>query len=330
MAQVKSGTAAMLAPPSLLRLSGHARLFSGFTFNRYRPSLAPLSPSMIAVGAVVAGRPCGLALGSLEGNGEAELLSIAVAPEQRRRGIGVTLIETWRDEARRRGASRLTARYNETAPGRRAFEALAARAGWNPPTDDGLVVVGRAGAMAEIVSTWRAMSERLSRPDLYEFAPMDLSETDRAAVAAFLEMPAAAGMFGPMALGGTLASEFSTLIRRQGRLVGWVLAAPAGAGDTREAGKGIRYLEAFLDPAYWHSGVTIGAYYHCYARQAELLGWESLATYYTNSTLPRMVALTRRRFAPIADRIETIWAVRHGAQIDKTIPHLSQQERKHL
>lgn len=302
-------------------LAGNAGLFSGLTFNRYRPLLQVLEPSVIAIGVIAGGRPIGLALGICNGGQEAELLSVAVAPAERRCGIGLALLEGWREEAVRRGKSDMVARYAETNAGRSAFEALAARAGWGDPVEDGLMVKGRAGAMADVVGTWRAIAGRLGQPGVYDYAPMELAEEDWEAVAVCLSRPEAAGMLGPIALADRMAPAFSTLIRRQGAVVGWVLARDA-------AERSIHYDEAFLDPVYWHSGITIGAYHHCYARQAALLGRDSVATYYTDPSRPRMVALTRRRFAPIADRIETILAVRSAAA-RPTILHVAQQERKH-
>jgi len=284
-------------------LAGNGQLFAGFTFARYRQVLSALDPSVIAIGAVVDGRPAGLVLGTCSQGEEAELLSIAVAPAERRLGIGLALIEAWREEAARRGMATMIARYTEANASRTAFEALAMRAAWSGPTEDGLLVTGRAGAMAEVVGAWRAIGGRLAQPDLYDYAPVALSDADRTTVSVYLAKPDAAGMLGPVALTDRISPAFSTLIRRQGVLVGWVLAS-----ETAE--RSIRYEEAFLDPVYWHSGITIGAYHHCYARQAALLGRDSIATYYTNSTRPRMVALTRRRFTPIADRIDTILAVR--------------------
>lgn len=284
-------------------LTGNGQLFAGFTFTRYRQMLAALESSVIAIGAIIDGRPAGLALGTCGKGEEAELLSIAVAPAERRLGIGLALIEAWREEAALRGMATMIARYTKANASRAAFEALAMRAAWSRPAEDGLMVTGRAGAMAEMVGAWRAIGSRLAQPGLYDYAPVDLSDADRAMVSVYLAQPDAAGMFGPVALADRIAPAFSTLIRRQGALVGWVLAS-----ETAE--RSIRYEEAFLDPVYWHSGITIGAYHHCYARQAVLLGRDSIATYYTNSTRPRMVALTRRRFAPIADRMDTILAVR--------------------
>ncbi|WP_378943101.1 GNAT family N-acetyltransferase [Mesorhizobium sp. ANAO-SY3R2] len=288
------------------------------------------------MGAIAGGRPVGLVFGTCEGGAEAELLSVAVAPPERRRGIGLALLRAWQVEAARRGAATMIARYNETTSGRAAFEALTGRAAWSAPVEDGLIVAGRAGAMAEAAGAWRTISDRLSRSDLYDYASVELSEADVAAVEACLAQPAAAGMMGPVALAQTIAPAFSTLIRRQGAVVGWVLAAEAESSDATEQAKGgepaIRYLEAFLDPAYWHSGVTIGAYHYCYARQAALLGRDSVAVYYTNPTRPRMVAITRRRFAPIADRIETILAVRCAGvplRTGTTNLDFAHYERKH-
>ncbi|UNK39980.1 GNAT family N-acetyltransferase (plasmid) [Shinella sp. H4-D48] len=284
-------------------LTGDARLFSGLTFNRYHRLLISLEPSVIAVGAIAGGRPVGLALGICNGTQEAELLSIAVAPAERRRGIALALVQAWSEEAARRGAFSMIARYSETNAGRAAFEPLAARAGWSAPAEDGLLVTGRAGAMAEAVGAWRAISGRLAQPHLYDYATMNLSDADRTAVSTCLLRPEANGMLGPLALTDRMAPAFSTLIRREGTVVGWVVAS-------QPAERSIHYDEAFLDPVYWHSGITIGAYHHCYTRQAMLLGRDSVATYYTDPTRPRMVALTRRRFAQVADRVETILAVR--------------------
>lgn len=300
----KGAVDASVAPACRMSvLAGNGQLFAGFTFTGYRQLLAALEPSVIAIGAIVDGRPAGLAIGTCGKGDEAELLSIAVAPAERRRGIGLALIETWRDEAARRGMATMIARYTEANASRAAFEALALRAVWSKPAEDGVMVTGRAGAMAEVVGAWRAIGDRLAQPSLYDYAPVDLTDTDRATVLAYLAQPDAAGMLGPADLADRISPAFSTLIRRQGTLVGWVLAS-----ETAE--RSIRYEEAFLDPVYWHSGMTIGAYHHCYARQAALLGRDSIATFYTNSTRPRMVALTRRRFAPIADRIDTVLAVR--------------------
>jgi ribosomal-protein-alanine N-acetyltransferase len=61
--------------------------------------------------------------------GEAELLTLAVAPEARRRGTGRALVAAFEAEARARGA---TAAFLEVADTNAAARALYAGAGWRP------------------------------------------------------------------------------------------------------------------------------------------------------------------------------------------------------
>ncbi|MCM5551984.1 GNAT family N-acetyltransferase [Pleomorphomonas sp. NRK KF1] len=295
-------------------LLSDARLFSAFTFARYRHLLDSIADHVIAVGVVRAGYPIGLALGTVErGKQKAELHSIALAPAFRRKGLGRQLLEAWQARARAQGGATQNASYNESLPGRLAFEALLSRAGWSSPQEEGVVVIGRAGEMAGQASTWRGIAGRLARPGAFSFDPLELRGGDEDAVKRFLADPASADMTGPIHHGQHLSKDLSLLIRRKGELVGWLLATEAHPAfvDTKRRGSGtpaIRYMEAYLDPAHWNSGIMIAAYYRCYSRQAALLGRDSVAFYYSSSeTRPRMVALIRRRFAPLADRIETIF-----------------------
>ncbi len=301
-------------PAGFCVLGGDASLFAGLTFPRFRALLRALPETMLAVGAVRHGRPCGLALGLLTGGRGVTLLSVAVAVSERRLGVGLSLLRAFEVEALHRGADDLCARYQEGLKGRAAFEALSAAAGWGPPEEDGLVVVGRAGAMAKAVGGWPSVASRLARSGLYSFTPVVLSEEDRQAAARYMCQPETADMNGPLALPPRFAPACSVLIRRAGVLVGWVLAEEAQERFSLPGGpqdqSAICYSEAFLDPACWHSGVSIAAYHHCYAAQARLFGPRSLAVYYTNQTRPRMVALTRRRFAPLAERVEGLFTVR--------------------
>lgn len=297
-------------------LKGDARFFAPFTFGRLGTCLHAIPDHMVAVGVIVAGRPAGLALGTAErGQGRCELLSIAVTLAMRGQGLGTRLLEAWQAEARSRGATDFHASFNESLPTRAAFEALMAGAGWSAPAESGVVVVGRVGKMADQVGTWRAIAGRLSETQSYSFEPVDLGPADVEAVERYLADPDAADMWGPIRQAAQLAHDFSVLVRRDGRLVGWLLATESQRTlldpDAPCADKpAIRYLEAFLDPAYWHSGIMIAAYYHCYSKQAERLGRDSVAIYYTSrETRPRMVALTRRRFAPLAERVETLFSV---------------------
>lgn len=304
------GQAALALRASFPVLEGNAGLFSSLTFGQIGNWLNPVPDDVIAVGAVIGARPVGLALGTLRpGRSEAVLTSIAVAPAFRRQGLGGRLLDAWGGEATRRGAATCTASYIEAMSGRESLEALLSASGWTVPRATGLVVVGRVGKMVDAGSSWSSVSDRLAVSRTYSFEPLDLTADDVAAVERYLADPEAADMLGPLHQSGQLARDFSIVIRRNGRLVGWVLAAethrPLLDGAINEPA--IRYLEAYLDPAHRQGGIMVGAYHHCYSKQMAKLGRDSIAVYYTShETRPRMVALSQRRFAPIAERVDAI------------------------
>lgn len=315
-ADAASLPAASCGEARLLSLQGNASLFSQLTFPRLRPLMAKLPPHWFAIGAVVAGLPVGLALGFVDDKGQAELVSLIVATAHRRRGLGQRLLETWMADAVGRGALSMSVRFVERGPRHEALCALLVRAGWTAPVEDGLFVLGRAGPMVGAVGSWAPVSEKLTKQSVYSFDPLCLTAADEQRVKDLLAVDDAAQMQGPLRLWPRLEPEVSCLVRRQGELVGWVLAGPASerwqtlSGSETLSGTStdplIEYFEAFLDPSYWHTAIAVGAYFHCYRKQAELFGPQSLALYYTDTSRPRMVHLTRRRFAPIADRVETI------------------------
>lgn len=301
----------------LLSLQGNASLFSQLTFPRLRPRMAKLPPHWFAIGAVLAGLPVGLALGFVDDEGQAELVSLVVATTHRRKGLGKLLLETWMADALGRGAFSMSVRFVERGERREALCALLARAGWTPPVEDGLFVLGRAGPMVRAVGSWAPVSEKLTKQSVYSFDPLCLTAADLQRVKDLLSFDDAAQMQGPWRLWPRLEPKVSCLVRRQGELVGWVLAGPSSERWQTLSGLEtlngtpteplIEYFEAFLDPSYWHTAIAVGAYFHCYRKQVELFGPQSLALYYTDTSRPRMVHLTRRRFAPIADRVETIF-----------------------
>lgn len=294
-------------------LKGNAILFSSFTFGQIGGWLNPVPDDVIAVGLVVSARPVGLAIGFLQsGKPRATLISIVVAPTSCRQGLGRRLLDAWQAEASARGASSCTASYIEAMSGREGLEALLADAGWSAPRTTGLVVVGRVGRMVDAGRSWSSVTDRLAVSRTYTFDPLELTATDVAAVEHYLADPEAADMLGPLHQSEHLARDFSIAIRRDGRLVGWLVAAetrrPLLDGAAKEPA--IRYLEAYIDPLHRQSGIMVGAYYHCYAKQLALLGRDSIAVYYTShENRPRMVALTQRRFEPIAERVDAILSV---------------------
>jgi ribosomal-protein-alanine N-acetyltransferase len=100
----------------------HARCF------RHPPpwSEAALAAALAAPRTFLCEAPEGFALGRTAAD-EAELLTIAVAPEARRRGIGAALLAAFEAEAAARGAA---GAYLEVAADNAAARALYDRSGW--------------------------------------------------------------------------------------------------------------------------------------------------------------------------------------------------------
>jgi ribosomal-protein-alanine N-acetyltransferase len=96
-------------------------------FVRPRPwTSEAFAAALAAPGAFLCAEAAGFALGRAAA-GEAELLTIAVAPEARRRGIGAALLAAFEAEAATRGAA---VAYLEVASDNPAARALYDRSGW--------------------------------------------------------------------------------------------------------------------------------------------------------------------------------------------------------
>jgi len=100
----------------------HAR-----AFKKARPwSEAEFAALLARPETILNGHDAGFALGRVVA-GEAELLSLAVAPEARRQGLGRALLAHFEDEAATRGARRA---FLEVAEDNGAARALYLAAGW--------------------------------------------------------------------------------------------------------------------------------------------------------------------------------------------------------
>jgi len=124
-----------------------ARAFAELTFPAYRRLLElevtvrhpeqgdvrPIRP--VAIGALRGDRPVGLALAEVpvETGGEAEMLSLFVAPEERRRGLGRQLTAALAAELEREGAPAVSAVWTSGRPAIEYLEKILAAEGWTAP-----------------------------------------------------------------------------------------------------------------------------------------------------------------------------------------------------
>lgn len=164
-----------------------------------------------------------------------------------------------------------------------------------------------AGPIHDSVSTWPAIARWLADPGRYSFDPWsEPHDADQAALARLRRQPSFQPMMDPALYAATIDPACSLAVRRAGELVGWVLAVPLSGAMVASYGErvGRHYVSAYLDEPLWSTAALVAGYCIAFGRQVAAYGPQSLAMYY--STLPRMQALTRRRFAPFALKFSEI------------------------
>ncbi|MBP2230009.1 GNAT superfamily N-acetyltransferase [Azospirillum agricola] len=289
---------------SLSPLSGKAGAFAPLTFPRLGWVLDALPAPWVAVGARVGGLPAGLALGMVQ-EGTGHLLSLTVAAPLRRRGIGRRLAAAWEEAAQAAGAGRLRAGYSERLKERAALAATLGHAGWSAPRLSQVWAIGETAPMVEAVGAWPAVAARLRDPDGFAFEPWSgVGAADAGALAALTAEPDVLPHMHPDLRAEHIEPACSVAVRRHGALVGWVIGERAASVplDSHRDRPAILYRSAYLARPLWHTGVLVGAYWHAYARQTAAFGPRSVAMFAT--VFPRMMALVRRRFAPISLRVD--------------------------
>lgn len=224
------------APLTLTRLEpGDRDAAAAMTFPVYRHLLslevAPRHPEQgdtrlvqpVGIVARLGDRPIGLALAEqgLDGRGEAEILSLFVAPALRGQGVGTALVAALEDELRGLGVLSVQAVYMTGRPSIPAVERILSKRGWNPPALRSISV--RFTPEEALTTPWFG---RLRLPAGFEvFEWRSLGGEERAALRASHER-------SPWITTGLECwrhdhygfDEVSSLgLRWRGQVVGWVL-----------------------------------------------------------------------------------------------------------
>ena len=111
---------------------------------------------------------------------------------------------------------------------------------------------------------------------------------------------------------GELEDAECLVLCREGQVTGWMLASldPPQPAVPRT----LFVLSAYVRRDLWRSGLLTAAYHHIAHRHAERFGPEALVRFFTVPEYPGMMALTRRRLAPAAVRVdEWLVATKHLA-----------------
>lgn len=231
----------MTAPGAAYEISelrpAEAQQCEAMTFPAYRHLLAlqpthrlPGEPDQwlvhpVALLARVSAHPVGLALAELPvrpDDGLPELLSVFVAPEHRRQGVGTDLVRAMESELAARGANAVVAVYTTGKPAMVAVERIFETCGWEPPK---VRTVSVRFTIAEALSTpWYGRLGLL--PQGAEiFSWTDLTDDERAHVHESNErapwIPISLQPWRHDRLGFDPVSSVG--LRYRGEVVGWVI-----------------------------------------------------------------------------------------------------------
>jgi len=246
----------------------------------------PFNP--IAVGAIVEGRPVGLALGGVAADtDEVEILSLFVAKEFRRRGVARKLVQEFEDHARSLGRPRLTAVYMTGRPGNDVFEHIALSLGWNEPETRMVSVRFSRESLAS--APWMGRYKLGEGWEIFPWADLTTEEYER--IRASNEekewikpdlVPWKFDRFG-------VEPKTSVGARYKGEVVGWVINHQIESNT-------IRYTCSFMRQPWGKMGKIVPLYSESFQRFVES-GCE-FASFTTPLHHKGMVAFAKRWFGP--------------------------------
>ncbi|MEQ8832440.1 MAG: GNAT family N-acetyltransferase [Alphaproteobacteria bacterium] len=277
-----------------------AKAFAALTYPRFRellgagPTADGTGRRVTSIGAILEGRPVGLALlrhraAGGDAPGETRMLSIMVSRGYRRRGIGWGLMQHAVSAARRAESRKLIAYHSNRTRDREVFEAFLAASGWTPPKLAEFRLGGHADWTERLTKSWDPMMRRLAGLG-YAAEPWDTITDDDRAVADALVGDRES--FNYRTFEPHIDPAISLVLRRHGRLVGWIF------GESPEVEGYHHYTNGYVIPELQALGWVVAGLHDVCRRQAEIYGPKSVAVYETVGENARMIGFMKRRLVP--------------------------------
>jgi GNAT superfamily N-acetyltransferase len=269
--------------------------FGGFTFPYYRSMLGEMlrGGRMIAIGAVAPSEAVGLVVAELkESNRIATVCSIAVAPQQRRKGIATALLRQVESELVAHGCRLAEVIYMAERPSTPAVEGLLKKNGWLPANLRLMICTSDFDLLSR--APWMRQTDF---PATFEIFPWkELTDRERAHILKSQENePWFPEALSPFAHQDTIERLCSFGLRYNGQVIGWCIVHQLGA-DTLRCG-----------------ALFVGKEFAPQGRAIALLARSILATRETGRRnfifnvsfqRPRMIQFVRRRMAPYLKSIQ--------------------------
>lgn len=274
-------------------LDGEASKFAALTFPRYTSLLDKIGSPFVAVGLSMGSRPVGLALSRVDDR-NACLLSVFLSPEVRGAGYGVKLLDCL--EQRLVGtADFLWAEYTSSLPQRRAFEGALRRAGWDPPVLRMVRVSGPLASVVKLTRSWPGLRDDRDARLGVAFEPWSIEAGDEAAIRDLMSEPDFLRSLAPDLHAPLIDPSISFAIRRNGKLIGWILGERLAKSPPGSHGVHVNWRAAYVTRSLWRTGVVARAFVRSVVAAQDLYGDEATASLY--AALPRVATMVRNRSA---------------------------------
>jgi GNAT superfamily N-acetyltransferase len=208
-----------------LRLTPETALpYAGLTIPAYRALLDTAFDTLVVVGAAYFWQPVGLAIATLTpDNRYAQVVSLVVLPEHRRKGVGTALLAEVEKQLQERGCHQADFAYLTETDNTAGIERLLQKQDWRPPQT--VAVFFESDVDTYLKSP--LYTPQVILPDGYEFfAWADLTPADRAAILQ-RQAQTPGGWFSdtvsPFIQEERMEPINSIGLRYQGAVVGWMV-----------------------------------------------------------------------------------------------------------
>lgn len=262
---------------------------------RRKAATGPLRDPLTALLASHSGQAVGLVLAERQPDGRtARLLSLAVLPAHRGRGVGTRLVAELERHLAQAGCELLGGLFQSNWSCRAAITRLLARRGWTRPEPRMFIARGRADAVA--TAPWWA-AHRLA-PGYSVFPWAELSAAERQDLHQ-RRQPFYPDELSPFQAASRPVAAPSLGLRHGGQVVGWLVTHQLAA-DT------IQYTALFVAPEHRAGGqglVLLGA---AIARQAAD-GRVPYGAFLVHAANRGMMAFVRRRLQPMLAGQDVYW-----------------------
>jgi len=212
--------------------------YAALTFPSLAPgssALARIQGELLGLSAMAAGVMVGFAIAERRAAGGAQLLSLKVDPDWRRRGIGTGLLQRLMVFLAKEHITPLSLRYMASPEISACFEPILSRLGWSKPRTDFVLLEGRSDQLAAI--DW-ADRHPITAP--YSLLPWQELTAEQRAQAAALQAPLE---WQPPADPQGLEPSIGLALLHHNEPVGWLLARRHNAAS-------VLYTVLFVAPAH--------------------------------------------------------------------------------